>query len=49
MQEERVKTRRDYDTLVSELSSILHVDDETVSLKHSVTLPLYTRCLKKVP
>jgi len=37
MQEERIASRRDYNALVSELSSVLHVEHETVALKHSVT------------
>ena len=29
-------SRRDYDSFVSELASVLHVDHEPVSLKHTV-------------
>jgi len=37
---ERSRLRREYDLLVSELTSVLHVDEETVTsntLKHKVT------------
>jgi len=33
MEQERVKLRRDYELVLSELASVLYVDDETISLK----------------
>ena len=39
MQQECVKWRRDYELVLSEMASVLHVDDETISvrsLKHKV-------------
>jgi len=39
MEQDRIKSRRDLDELVSEMSSVLHVDSQTVSLallKHKV-------------
>ena len=41
MEQERVKLRRDYELVLSEMASVLYVDDETISLdslKHKVSV-----------